>query len=688
MSFSSEISVQLGLHQTPETSPQKRTFRDSHLPEEPAPPGNRLEESLSRAAGRLQALQRPQGYWVFDLEADATIPSEYIFLQRFRNKPIDSGLQKRLVTYLYRRQLPDGGWPLYTGGSTDLSASVKAYFALKLAGDSPTAPHMVKARSKILSMGGAARVNVFTRIALALFGQIPWHTAPAMPVEIMLLPKRFFFHLDKVSYWSRTVVVPLLILYAKRPVCRLSPGEEVRELFAEPPENLRHLDRFTSTGLLKNCFIFLDRVLKRTERFFPSSTRHKALRRAEQWTLTRMKGEGGIGAIFPAMANAVMALQVLGYREDHPDLARGIQAIEDLLVDHGEESLCQPCLSPIWDTCLGLSASLEAGLHPGSAAATKAVEWLFKQQIFVKGDWANRGPDLKPGGWAFQFENTLYPDLDDTPMVLMALLRAGAFRKDEHQNQIVQAANWIIGMQSSDGGWGAFDIDNNYLYLNHIPFADHGALLDPSTADVTARCIELLSLLGFNRDFPSIACGLAFLRREQEAFGGWFGRWGVNYIYGTWSVLVALRQVGEDMSQPYVRRAVAWLESIQNADGGWGETCRTYNDPSLAGTGPSTAEQTAWALLGLMAAGEATGAAVQRGVLYLQSTQNAQGGWDGTLYTGTGFPKVFYLCYHGYSLFFPLWALGVYKRLVANGKTCEDEVKQQIPPELASRVAG
>ncbi len=681
-------------------------------------PMKHLNEAIARARDRFFSIQSAEGYWVFELEADVTIPSEYILLQRFLGREMEPGLKERLGVYLRQRQLPDGGWPLFEAGGADISASVKAYFALKQLGDSPDAPHMVRARTLILSLGGAARVNVFTRITLALFGQLDWRTTPAMPIEIMLLPRWFFFHLDKVSYWSRTVIVPLLILYAKRPVCRLRPEEGVRELFVDAPEKLHQLDRFVSGNIRKNLFLLLDRVLKRTDRFMPGSSREKAIRIAESWTRERMQGEGGVGAIFPAMANAVMALKVLGYPDDDPDVVRGIKSVDDLLVDrcsHDPEqprflpiagglncsaapklefspgigagisrsgSMCQPCHSPIWDTCLSLSAMLEAGVATDHSAVSRAVDWLFEKQIFVKGDWSRRAPGLEGGGWAFQFENSLYPDVDDTPMVLMALLRAGAHEQDKYRDKIAKAANWVIGMQSSDGGWGAFDIDNNYLYLNDIPFADHGALLDPSTSDLTGRCIELLSMLGFKKDFPPIARGLEFLRSEQEEFGGWFGRWGVNYIYGTWSVLMGLRQAGEDLSQPYIRKAADWLKSCQNADNGWGETCYSYDNPSYAGQGVSTPSQTAWALLGLMAAGEVNSSAVQRGINYLISNQDSQGIWEEKLFTGTGFPKVFYLRYHGYGQYFPLWALGVYRRLRSGRPMREDEVSRSAIPDL------
>ncbi len=644
-----------------------------------------LDEGIGRALTRFLSLQNPGGHWVFPLEADATIPSEYLLLHRFLGRPIDPERRDRIARSIRRTQLPDGGWPLYEDGAADVSATVKAYFALKLAGDAPGAPHMERARRRVLALGGATRVNVFTRITLALFGQIPWRTVPAIPAEIMLLPRRFFFHLDKVSYWSRTVMVPLFILYTRRPVCALGAGEGVGELFPTPPETLHHIDRLVPGKARKNAFILLDRLLKRVDSRLPRATRDEAIRRAERWTRDRMQGEGGIGGIFPAMANAVMALKVLGSPPDDPDYVRGLKSLDELLVDRGDEILCQPCHSPVWDTCLALCAVLEAGLPPDHAAVTAAVDWLFSKQTFARGDWANRVPGLAPGAWAFQFENSLYPDVDDTAKVVMALLRAGVLDREDRRERVAAAANWVLGMQGSDGGWGSFDIDNNFHYLNDIPFADHGALLDPSTSDLTGRCVELLSLLGYRRGFPPIDRALRFLRKEQEPCGAWFGRWGVNYIYGTGSVLIALRQLGEDMSRPYVRKAVAWLVSRQNADGGWGESCRSYEDPSLAGSGKSTASQTAWALLALMAAHEERGEPVRRGIDFLLGRQDDEGGWDETLYTGTGFPRVFYLRYHGYSQIFPLWALGVYRRLLADGRTLEDRVRRKRPVELPLR---
>lgn len=675
-----------------------------------------LDGVTKGAALLLASLQREDGHWVFDLEADVTIPAEYVMMQRFIGRELDEETSSRLSAYILERQLPDGGWPLFAvDGNTNISASIKAYFALKLLGNDKNAPHMLQARRMILALGGAAKCNVFTRITLALFGQVPWHTPPAMPIEIMLLPTWFFFHLSKIAYWSRTVIVPLLILYAKKPVCRLSHSEGITELFTTPPDMLGHLDKFRHKAWRKNLFIVLDRVLKRTMHLIPDRIGRHALDEAERWTRARMQGDGGIGAIYPAMANAVMALKTLGCSETDPDYLRGVEAVENLLihkklktatlptetgsscfssfdtscaapelyptsaietVGNLEFSFCQPCNSPIWDTCLSLSALCEAGYADTDNQSTeRAMEWLFSQQITTPGDWSGRCPGLECGGWAFQYENALYPDVDDTSKVLMSLFRAGCLEKQQYREKIEKAVTWVLGMQSADGGWGAFDVNNHHLYLNDIPFADHGALLDPSTADLTGRCIEMLGMLGYGPDYAPIARGIAYLKKEQETFGGWFGRWGVNYVYGTWSVLSGLHQAGENMSSPYVRKAVDWLFSCQNGDGGWGETCSSYDDPSLAGSGTSTASQTAWALLALMAAGETGHAAVQAGVRYL--TANYNNGWDERHFTGTGFPRVFYLRYHGYSLFFPVWALAVYSRYQNGIATAQEMVRKR-----------
>jgi squalene-hopene/tetraprenyl-beta-curcumene cyclase len=685
----------------------------------PAPKTERLlpqqcKKVQESATDMFLRLQTREGFWIFPLECDCTIPSEYVLLQRFLGREISQDHQERIRDYILAKQLPDGGWPLFdVDGRADISCSVKAYWALKILGLSPDEEPMIRARMRVLSMGGAASANVFTRITMALFGQIPWITPPYMPVEIMLLPRWFFFHLSKVSYWSRAVIVPLLLLYAKKPVCRLRPEESILELFASAPDKLVRLDHCTPGQWRKNGFIILDRILKKTMHLVPRRVHERAMRKAERWTLEHMQGEGGIGAIFPAMANAVMALKVFGYAEDHPDYVRGIKALDDLVLERtpeqtpqgggvgwsdgqvsaapeitpinsaatrGERILCQACVSPIWDTCLTINALAEGGMDISHPAMAAGVDWLFSKQILAGGDWSERSPDLPPGGWAFQFENAFYPDIDDTAMIVMSLLRAGSYERADYRKRIHQAAVWVTGMQSSDGGWGAFDIDNNSLYLNDIPFADHGALLDPPTSDLTGRCVEMLAMLGYDRSFAPLARGLDFLYREQEDDGSWFGRWGVNYIYGVWSVLSALRITGEDMDGPRVRRAVDWLRSKQNSDGGWGESCLSYEVKEWAGVGESTPSQTSWALLGLLAAGRHDLPEVRRGVRYLAQRQRKNGGWEERHFTGAGFPRVFYLRYHGYCQFFPLWAINVYSRLSYGEPTCEDEKKLSAPP--------
>jgi len=645
------------------------------------PVGDPAQSTLSKATRALMTRQHKDGHWRFDLEADATIPSEYLMLHYFMGT-VDAVREKRIAVYLRRRQHENGSWSLYEGGPGDISATVKAYFALKLAGDDPSEPHMVQARHWVKANGGAERVNVFTRITLAMFGQMPWATVPAMPVEMMFLPRWWFFHLDKVSYWSRCVIVPLLIIFARKPVMKLRPDQGVEELFHQPPHTLGHLDGFKPGKLVANGFLLVDRILKALDPYMPKFLRERAVKRAENWLRDHAQGVGGIGAIYPAMANAAVALKLQGAAADDPDLVRTLQAVEDLVLDDDNETYCQPCVSPIWDTCLSLSAIMEAGARPEQPAVRQAVEWLFDQQIFVPGDWCSQAPGLASGGWAFQYENDLYPDVDDTAMVMMALVRAGAQDNPHKIKRLNQGLNWLLGMQNPDGSWGAFDIGNNYEYLNNIPFADHGALVDPGTSDLTARCVELLAMLGYDRSFPPVARALQFLEREQEACGAWYGRWGVNYLYGTWSVLAALGALGEDSAKPYVRKAVEWLRAVQNEDGGWGESCNSYDDPMLKGHGESTASQTAWALIGLLAVGEIDSPAVQRGVEYLSRTQNADGEWDEEIYTGTGFPRVFYLRYHGYSKYFPVWALGIYNRLRKGAPTCQHELIARGPIDL------
>ena len=627
---------------------------------------NDIEADIRRASDALMSQQRSDGHWVFELESDATIPAEYILLRHYLGEPDELELERKIGVYLRRIQGAHGGWPLFHDGAFDISASVKAYFCLKMIGDSPDAPHMARARSAILARGGLAHTNVFTRILLALFGELSWKHVPTMPVELVLLPRWFPVHLSRMSYWARTVMVPLLVLAAMRVRARNARGVRIQELLAPAgapvPKAPTHRKRSWSL-----FFNGLDRVLKVAEPLWPKGLRRRAIAYCVRFVTERLNGEDGLGAIYPAMANSVMMYDALGYPPEHPDRAIARRSVEKLLVIGDDEAYCQPCVSPVWDTALACHAMMEVGSEEATAAAMRGLEWLKPlQELEVKGDWAERRLQVRPGGWAFQYRNAHYPDLDDTAVVVMAMDRARRECRagDGYDMAIARGAEWIVGLQSRNGGWAAFDADNVDYYLNNIPFADHGALLDPPTADVGARCIGMLAQLGEPSDGTTLRPALDHLGREQEADGSWFGRWGVNYIYGTWSALCALNAAGFDPSTASVRKAADWLISIQNADGGWGEDCTSYSlDYRGYQPAASTASQTAWALLGLMAAGEVNHAAVDRGIDHLRRTQEEAGLWRQDSYTGTGFPRVFYLRYHGYPRFFPLWALARYRNL-------------------------
>jgi squalene-hopene/tetraprenyl-beta-curcumene cyclase len=621
-----------------------------------------VELAVDRAATSLMALQRADGHWLFELEADATIPAEYVLLQHYLGE-IDDGLQAEIAKFLRAGQADHGGWPLFLGGDLDLSCSVKAYFALKAVGDSEDAPHMQRARAAILAKGGAAHANVFTRIQLALFGELPWHAVPVMPVEIMRLPRWFPFHVSKISYWSRTVIAPLLVLMAKKPQARNPRRASVRELFvpgtdAKPPR--------ASGSIWAVVFNLIDDVLRTFEPYFPKRQRQQAIDAAVAFVTERLNGDDGLGGIYPAMANTVMMFDCLGVPVSDPRVVIARAALKKLLVLKPGRTYCQPCLSPVWDTGLAVHALLEAGGAAATAAAERGLDWLTPCQVTdLAGDWALARPGLAPGGWAFQYANPHYPDLDDTAMVALALDRLD---RAKYGAAVTRATEWLIGMQSRNGGWASFDADNTYYYLNYIPFADHGALLDPPTADVSARCVGLFGQLGGYE--KALATGIDYLRREQEKDGSWFGRWGTNYIYGTWSVLAALNATGLAKSDPMIRRAVAFLLSKQRPDGGWGEDGRSYWPEQPHGEGrASTPSQTAWALLALMAAGEVRHDAVTRGIAYLLSAQRAHGLWDEEEFTAVGFPRVFYLRYHGYCAYFPLWALARYRNLSGSNQT-------------------
>ena len=637
--------------------PQAPTFSwaDAYISDE-------VEQAEKRAQTALLARQHPEGYWWAELEANVTITAEYIMLLHFLGLA-DRGRFIRMANYLLAQQLDNGGWSIYAGDGGDLSTSVEAYLGLKLAGLGAEAPALQKARQFIQSRGGPLKTRVFTRIFLALFGQLSWQGIPTMPVEFILMPLWSGLSIYELSSWSRATIVPLSVVMAKQPVCPLPPDRGVRELFLPGEDPFRdHQVSFKKNGLsLENLFVGLDWLLKFYQSYPYPPLRRWALREAEAWIIRHQEPSGDWGGIQPAMLNAILALHCLGYGNEHDVIQRGLAALEFFTLQEGNRLWLQSCISPVWDTALSVRALAASGLTGSHPALRRACYWLLEQQIFQRGDWSLKNPYLSSGGWAFEFHNNWYPDVDDSAMVLMALAE-GLPDRQRHRTALARGMHWCLGMQSQNGGFAAFDTDNTKAWLNAIPFADLKALIDPPTEDVTARVLEMMGLFGYQRDHPVAVRAIAFLRRLQQPDGCWYGRWGVNYIYGTWSVLCGLAGIGEDMSQPYIRRAVQWLLAHQNDDGGWGETCASYKYPELRGQGPSTASQTAWALLGLMAAGEARNPAVGRGINYLVRTQNAQGRWDEPYFTGTGFPQHFMIRYHLYRDYFPLMALGQYLR--------------------------
>ncbi len=622
-----------------------------------------LDQTIDAASKVLIDHQHADGYWCFELEADCTIPAEYLLMMHFMGE-IDEDIEAKIAVYLRSHQCKDGGWSLFYGGDSNLSCSVKVYYALKIAGDSPDGPHMVKAREWILANGGAAHANVLTRYTLALFAQVPWTGVPFLPIEIMLMPRWFPFHLNRVSYWSRTVMIPLAVLCTLKPQAKNPKRINISELFITPPE--KEEGYFSVRSRLNRLILQLERAGRHLEPYIPGWMRRRALRKAEEWLVEHLNGTDGLGAIFPAMINALEALACLGYPSDHPYRKAARQALDNLLVINERSAYCQPCVSPVWDTALTSLALFEAGNGTATQHTFRALDWLKDRQILNgKGDWRKDRPDLKAGGWAFQFNNEYYPDLDDTAIVAWAMHRA---HPERYSEAIRRATDWICGMQAKNGGFASFDVDNTCYYLNDIPFADHGALLDPPTSDVSARCAVLLSLCGRNDQKSALEACLEYLRKEQEANGSWFGRWGTNYIYGTWSVLDAMAEAGHSPDNDFIQNAVAWLKKMQRSDGGWGECCSTYFDSrSPKEDYDSTSFQTAWAMLGLMSAGQVDSPEVRRGAEYLIRKQQSDGLWKDDSFTAPGFPRVFYLKYHGYDKYFPLWALARYRNLRLRG---------------------
>jgi squalene-hopene/tetraprenyl-beta-curcumene cyclase len=658
--------------------------------------------------------QHSEGYWVGELEGDTILESEYILLLTWLGTE-QSEQARQCANYIAAKQLPEGGWALYPGGPLEISSSVKAYFALKICGHSPTAEHMTRAREAILRGGGAEKVNSFTRYYLALLGIISYDQCPAVPPELMFIPKWAPFNIYEMSAWSRTILVPLSLLWAFKPSRQLPPELGIRELFIDSPESLsacnppsQALDAMTRSTRLNwdKIFRHIDATIKLFERWHIRPLRKQAIRLAADWMIERFKDSDGLGAIFPPIIWSVVALKCLGHDDKSPLVQQALEELDKLSIAENDTVRLQPCKSPIWDTAIATIALREAGISTTDPAIRRAVNWLMSKEVRIQGDWAVRNTGHEASGWFFEFENAFYPDSDDTAMVLMALCRAlpatshsgwsaefllgnwSPHPNDKDAAAVISArgqstevaysdlaavtpqltaiwrgAKWLLAMQSNDGGWGAFDPNNTRELFTRVPFADHNAMIDPSTADLAGRMLELFADLRLPLDHPTVKKALEFVLSKQEPDGSWYGRWGVNYIYGTWQCLVGLTDIGISQNDRRIQAAADWLESVQQDCGRWGETPRSYDDPSLRGKGEPTASQTAWAIMGLLAAGRVDSPATSRGIESLIQTQREDGTWDEPWFTGTGFPRVFYLKYHLYRIYFPLMALARYARM-------------------------
>ncbi|MFN2975885.1 squalene--hopene cyclase [Terriglobus aquaticus] len=639
--------------------------------------------SIQRSVQWLFGQQHPEGYWVGELEADVMLEADYIFMHKLLGTG-DPGKLERAVNEILRHQNADGGWSLYPGGPSNINYGVKAYHALKLMGWSADHPVLVNARKWVLANGGVVECNTFTKIYLCAFGEYDWSAVPAVPPEIVLFPNWFYFNIYEISSWSRGILVPLSIIYAKKPLKRLSPEQGIGELFVGGRENSNLHPRWDKQNKIswRNFFLFWNRIAQWYERVHIRPLRRKALKRAEQWMLERFEGSDGLGAIYPAMLNAIVALRSMGYSFDDPQMIRAMDEFEKLGIDCPEGTpdyptptfRMQPCFSPVWDTAQVVSSLGDAGVSSTDPRMVKAADWLLSKQVLHKGDWAEKVKNVAPGGWAFFFNNIHYPDVDDTGEVLLALKSVDHPQERRQHEAAQRAIEWIFGMQCRNGGWASFDRDNTKMIFQYIPFADHNAMLDPPTVDITGRILETLASYGYTRRDPRVEKAIQFIRKEQETDGSWFGRWGVNYLYGTFLVLRGLEAMNFGHNEPEVQQAVEWVRSVQNSDGGWGETCGTYDDPSQRGVGASTPSQTAWALLALLAGGDNRSDSVAKGVRWLTERQQEDGSWSELVpgrngesyYTGTGFPRVFYLGYHLYKQYFPLLALSTYQRSMTN----------------------
>ncbi len=626
---------------------------------------SRVAVSVDAARKFLFSQQSDEGYWCGELEADSTLESDYILLHTL----LGTGNQARFekcANYIIQHQNEDGGWAIYAGGPANISACVKAYFALKLTGYSPDHPVLERARKKILEMGGVTEVNTFTKIYLCFLGQYDYDAVPAIPPEIVLFPNWFWFNIYEISSWSRAILVPLSICYAKKPFRKIPAEMGIDELFVGG-RNKSRMRLHWSKKLIswRNFFLCLDRLTHWLEAVHIRPLRSIALKQAEKWMLEHFEMSDGLGAIYPSMLNAIIALRCLGYSLDDPQVIRAMDEFEKLGIEEGDTFRMQPCMSPVWDTAYAMFALGEAGVPATDPRIVKSADWILQKQVRTAGDWTVKNREGRPGGWYFEFNNEFYPDVDDSAMVCLGLTHAEHPNGRYQRESVQRAIDWIFSMQCKNGGWASFDKNNDRMVFEHIPFADHNAMLDPPTVDITGRILEMLAAYGYDKNHRAVKKALKFIREEQEADGSWFGRWGVNYVYGTMLVLRGLEAIGIDHHEPYVQQGAEWLRMVQNADGGWGETCGSYDDPTTRGVGPSTPSQTAWAIMGLLAASDTRSDSVARGIAYLLRTQKKDGSWDEPFYTGTGFPRVFYLKYHMYRQYFPLIALTTYAKVMA-----------------------
>lgn len=651
---------------SPQSSPQAQTTLKE--PEFISLPSieQKVDTAMKLAQDHILKLQMEEKYWCGELYVDTTLASDILVWMVWKDE-VDPVLRDKLVKHLLDRQLPDGGWPIYPGGASEINASVKAYAALKVSGFKAEEPLMKHARNNILRLGGIPKCNTYAKLAMGLLGQFPWKHIPAIPPEVILLPDWFFFNIYEMSSWSRAIVIPLSIINHVKPTRVLPPNMQLHELFPVGTENSDlSLKRSKKLFSLRNAFLLLNKILLAYNERPIGFIRRRAIKKCEAWMGERIEAADGIGAIFPSILFSLIAMRSLGYPDDHPWVKSTTTALEKLYVEDpaNNDFRIQPCLSPVWDTAIALIALRESGVPENHPQLSRAAEWLLDNEIKIKGDWVHKNPSAEPSGWAFEFRNEHYADVDDTAMVLMALDRVKTItREKDKAAAIKRGSRFIMSFQCRDGGWAAFDKDVMKPWLEDVPFADHNAILDPSCSDITARILEMCGLFHWDQNHPNIQKALQYLKDTQEEDGSWYGRWGVNYIYGTWQVLRGLYYLGIDMRQDWVLRARDWLESCQNEDGGWGESCHSYEDPTTRGQGESTASQTAWALMGLCACGDLDRDSIRLGVEYLVRVQEPNGEWKEDAITGTGFPRVFYLKYDFYRLGWPLLALATYNKM-------------------------